>query len=79
MSKTPKLTFDVEYFSNEIGDPMGTGDHYFSDTLFQKKDESDDKFTIRIIDFINKCKAPLTKISDVFLIEDVRLGNGSVV
>ena len=57
-----KLSFTVEYFSDIEGEPYGIGSVPHTETLVQKMDESQSQFGARIVDFINTCNDPLTRL-----------------
>ena len=68
-----KLSFTVEYFSDIEGEPYGIGSVPHTETLVQKMDESQSQFGARIVDFINTCNDPLTRLEDVFSVDNLDL------
>lgn len=69
--KQTRMTFDVEYYTDDSFDHRVSGDNHTTDTLYQHVDESDEKFACRVVDFINECATPITKITSVFKIDEL--------
>jgi len=67
------LSFNVEYLSDSTGNPVNQGDFQYLETLNRRDKETENQFECRVIDFVNSCSDPLTKIEDLFEIEDLNL------
>jgi hypothetical protein len=66
-----RMIFEIEFFTDDSYDHKVSGDNHVSETLYQHPDETGNKFALRVVDFINECAMPLTKVSSVFRIDEL--------